>query len=105
MNGWQDIPRKAIIVALRMYKRFLSPLIPPACRFYPTCSEYAMDAFRLHGLGRAAWLSAKRLIRCGPWSAGGFDPVPEAPTLEDPPDGAIFPASDTEDSERQRPDS
>ena len=103
MNGWQDIPRGTVIGALWAYKRFLSPLIPPACRFYPTCSEYAMEAFRTHKLGRAAWLSARRLVRCGPWSAGGFDPVPDPPTGRRP---------DTErnngnhdDPERLRPDS
>ena len=94
MNGWQDIPRGAVIGALRAYKMLLSPLIPPACRFYPTCSEYAMEAFRSHGLGRAAWLSAKRLVRCGPWSAGGYDPVPEAPAPAEAPPGDPHPDCD-----------
>ena len=62
--------------ALRGYKRVISPLLPPACRFHPTCSVYAAEAFERHGLVHGARLAAWRLLRCQPWSAGGFDPVP-----------------------------
>ena len=62
--------------ALRVYKRFVSPLLPAACRFQPTCSEYAAEAVETHGLGRGAALAAWRLLRCNPWSHGGHDPVP-----------------------------
>jgi putative membrane protein insertion efficiency factor len=48
--------------------------LPPACRFHPTCSEYAMDIIRIHGLGRGLWLSFRRLLRCNPFHAGGYDP-------------------------------
>jgi hypothetical protein len=61
---------------LAAYKRYVSPLLPPACRFQPTCSEYMSEALRLHGLGRGLWLGVRRLGRCHPWHPGGFDPVP-----------------------------
>lgn len=59
---------------LLFYKRFISPLLPPACRFHPTCSEYAMDVIRIHGLRRGLWLGFRRLMRCHPFHAGGYDP-------------------------------
>ncbi len=60
------------------YRLVLSPLLPPACRFYPTCSAYALEAFRSLGFWRGAWLTAARLARCHPWHPGGVDPVPPA---------------------------
>jgi putative membrane protein insertion efficiency factor len=62
--------------ALTFYKRFVSPLLPPACRFTPTCSEYAREAVLRHGLRRGLMLAARRLGRCHPFHAGGHDPVP-----------------------------
>ncbi len=61
---------------LDLYKRFLSPLLPAACRFLPTCSVYAREAIARHGLARGAGLAVKRLVRCHPLNKGGFDPVP-----------------------------
>jgi putative membrane protein insertion efficiency factor len=61
---------------LAAYKRFLSPLLPPACRFHPTCSEYAREAILRYGLLRGAWLTLRRLSRCHPFHPGGLDPVP-----------------------------
>jgi len=61
---------------LRSYKRFISPLLPPACRFEPTCSVYAMTAIDKYGIGRGAWLAFRRLMRCHPLHPGGWDPVP-----------------------------
>ena len=58
------------------YRRWLSPLLPPACRFHPTCSDYASESIRTHGPARGTVLAARRLCRCHPLSAGGFDPVP-----------------------------
>ena len=69
---------RSIIVALRVYKRFVSPLLGPRCRFMPSCSEYAMEAVARHGAARGSWLAARRLARCHPFHPGGFDPVPGA---------------------------
>jgi len=69
-------PRSALAAMLRAYKRLVSPLLPPACRFEPTCSEYAAEAVELHGIARGSALALSRLLRCHPWSRGGFDPVP-----------------------------
>jgi putative membrane protein insertion efficiency factor len=63
-------------IAVRAYRYFLSPLLPPSCRFYPSCSEYAEEAIARHGSLRGGWLAARRLCRCGPWNPGGHDPVP-----------------------------
>lgn len=63
---------------LHGYKRFLSPMLPPACRFHPSCSVYAAEAVEEHGVARGLWLGLRRLARCHPWSRGGFDPVPPA---------------------------
>jgi len=62
--------------AVRGYRWLLSPLLPPACRFHPSCSEYAEEALDRHGALRGGWLAARRLCRCGPWHPGGCDPVP-----------------------------
>ena len=61
---------------LRGYRYFLSPLLPPACRFYPSCSAYAEQALQEYGVLRGGWLAARRLCRCGPWYPGGVDLVP-----------------------------
>lgn len=61
---------------LRLYKRYVSPLLPRACRFHPTCSEYAREAILRHGFARGAGLALRRLGRCHPFHEGGFDPVP-----------------------------
>jgi putative membrane protein insertion efficiency factor len=66
--------RKAVIATLRLYKRFISPLLPSACRFHPTCSEYMIEAVNKYGL-RGVWMGMRRLLRCHPFHQGGFDPV------------------------------
>ena len=67
---------KVAILLLKIYKKLLSPLLPPVCRFTPTCSEYAMEAFARHGFFRGTWLTVKRLLKCHPFYPGGYDPVP-----------------------------
>ena len=66
------------IVPVRAYQWFISPLLPPSCRFEPTCSAYAIEAFSRHGLARGSFLTARRLLRCHPWGGSGYDPVPGA---------------------------
>jgi putative membrane protein insertion efficiency factor len=64
-----------VIVLLKGYKRFLSPLLPSACRYYPTCSEYMAEAVSKHGVARGVWMGLMRLGRCHPLHEGGYDPV------------------------------
>lgn len=65
-----------ILASVRIYKYVVSPLLGPRCRFFPSCSDYAMEAVRKYGALKGAGLAAKRIGRCHPWNAGGFDPVP-----------------------------
>ena len=65
-----------LIMLLRAYRYFVSPLLGNHCRFHPSCSHYALDAVRLHGALHGSALAARRLARCHPWCAGGYDPVP-----------------------------
>lgn len=65
------------LILIRLYQLFISPLKTPCCRFRPTCSEYAREAFLLHGPIKGAILSAKRILRCHPWGGWGYDPVPK----------------------------
>ena len=62
--------------AVRVYQWTVRPLLPPSCRFHPSCSEYAEQAIERHGALRGTWLATRRVCRCGPWHAGGYDPVP-----------------------------
>lgn len=64
------------ILLIKAYRAVVSPLLPPTCRFTPTCSAYAMTAIERHGLMRGGWLAVKRISRCHPWNPGGHDPVP-----------------------------
>ncbi len=68
--------RSILAAVFRAYKRFVSPLLPPACRFVPSCSEYAAEAVERHGVVRGTALAIARLLRCHPFCRGGFDPVP-----------------------------
>ena len=67
--------QRTILVLLGGYKRFISPLLPSACRFYPTCSEYTMEAVRKFGPVQGLWMGVTRISRCHPFHAGGYDPV------------------------------
>lgn len=68
--------RYALIFLVRGYQVVLSPLLPAACRYYPSCSAYAIEALERHGAMRGAWLTVRRLGRCHPFRPGGYDPVP-----------------------------
>jgi putative membrane protein insertion efficiency factor len=65
-----------MILAVRGYQVTISPLLPASCRYHPSCSTYAIEAFERHGALRGSWLAAKRIVRCNPFVAGGYDPVP-----------------------------
>jgi len=67
--------RKVVIATLGFYKRFLSPMLPSACRYRPTCSEYMIEAVDKYGAGRGVWMGMLRVLRCHPFRQGGFDPV------------------------------
>lgn len=67
--------RAVVLSALRAYKRHLSPMLPPACRYVPTCSEYAMEAVERYGVVKGLALTLKRVLSCNPFSRGGYDPV------------------------------
>lgn len=67
---------RLLILPIRGYQRFISPLLPPVCRFYPSCSAYAVEALRVHGGLRGLWLAVRRIARCHPFNPGGLDPVP-----------------------------
>lgn len=68
--------RFVLLLLVRLYRRLVSPLLPPACRFYPSCSAYAETALARHGAARGSWLTLRRLSRCHPFHPGGIDPVP-----------------------------
>ena len=77
-SGGFEVPlRKALATLIRLYQIVLSPLFPPACRFYPSCSQYALIAVTEHGALRGSRLALARLARCHPWNPGGVDFVPE----------------------------
>ncbi|KGL49782.1 hypothetical protein HQ35_09035 [Porphyromonas cangingivalis] len=67
---------KLLILPIRFYQRFLSPLKPPTCRYAPTCSAYAIQALRKHGPIKGLYLAVRRILRCHPWGGSGYDPVP-----------------------------
>jgi putative membrane protein insertion efficiency factor len=67
---------RPLLLLIRAYQLAISPMLGNRCRFYPSCSEYSMEALRRHGLGKGLWLSVTRVGRCHPWHPGGYDPVP-----------------------------
>jgi putative membrane protein insertion efficiency factor len=68
--------KKIMLAAIRFYQRHISPLFPPMCRYYPTCSQYAIDAIKIHGAFRGFFLALFRILRCNVLFPGGYDPVP-----------------------------
>lgn len=76
--------RTLLIGLIRVYQLLLSPLIGARCRFHPSCSQYTIEAIRMHGVGRGGYLALRRLLRCHPWHAGGPDPVPPPAPMDNP---------------------
>ena len=72
------VPSLLLMLLVRAYQLVVSPLLGPRCRFYPSCSAYAVEALRVHGAVRGTWLAVRRLLRCHPWNPGGVDHVPPA---------------------------
>jgi putative membrane protein insertion efficiency factor len=70
--------KRALLAAVRFYQRAISPVLPPRCRFEPSCSAYAAEALQVHGAARGSWLALRRLLKCAPWHPGGLDLVPPA---------------------------
>jgi putative membrane protein insertion efficiency factor len=68
--------KQILLLLIRAYQRLISPMFPPTCRFCPSCSEYSYEALFRHGVVKGLWLTIKRVGRCNPWNAGGYDPVP-----------------------------
>jgi putative membrane protein insertion efficiency factor len=68
--------KSLFLTLIRFYKRWISPALPPSCRFYPTCSEYTYQAIEKYGALRGGWMGVRRIVRCNPWNPGGYDPVP-----------------------------
>lgn len=75
----RGVVKRAVILLIRFYQLTLSPLLGPTCRFYPSCSHYAAQAVETYGVVRGGRLALKRLLRCGPWTEGGYDPLPAPP--------------------------
>lgn len=67
--------RQIVCLPIKIYQYFISPLITPCCRYYPSCSEYADSAIKHYGIIKGLWMAVKRLARCHPWSKGGYDPL------------------------------
>ena len=74
--------KHVLIGLLKAYRAVISPLYGNVCKYYPSCSAYALEAVTVHGAGRGTWLAARRLGSCHPWAEGGYDPVPGTPAAE-----------------------
>ena len=72
----RSIPKRALLGAIRFYRRYISPMFPPCCRFTPTCSAYALEAVEKYGALKGGFLALKRILKCHPFHPGGYDPVP-----------------------------
>ncbi len=72
----REVPRRMVLLPIRGYQKFVSPGLPPSCRFTPSCSQYALEAVSKYGALKGTWLAARRLVRCHPFHPGGYDPIP-----------------------------
>jgi putative membrane protein insertion efficiency factor len=66
-----------LLISIKFYRKFISPLKPPSCRFYPTCSQYSLEAIQIHGAFKGSYLAFRRILKCHPFNPGGWDPVPQ----------------------------
>lgn len=71
-----QLPQRLLVSMVRGYQLLISPVLPPSCRFHPSCSQYTLEALRRYGALKGSWLGLRRLVRCHPFNPGGFDPVP-----------------------------
>ncbi|WP_327088579.1 membrane protein insertion efficiency factor YidD [Nonomuraea sp. NBC_01738] len=78
-QGEPSLPARLFIAPIRFYRAFISPMLGPRCRFYPSCSAYGLEAIAVHGALRGIWLTVRRIGRCHPFHPGGIDPVPPRP--------------------------
>lgn len=76
LRGIRKVVIFILIIPIKIYKYVISPALPKACRYYPTCSEYAVEALKKHGPIKGFWLAVKRILSCHPWGGSGYDPVP-----------------------------
>lgn len=76
MSAFISLPKRALLWLIRFYRRNISPLTPPSCRYIPTCSQYALEAIEKYGALKGGWLALRRILRCNPLFKGGYDPVP-----------------------------
>jgi len=86
VRGWRDRPKAGALLTLpiRAYQLLVSPVLPPSCRFLPSCSDYAREAILRHGARHGLVLALRRLVRCHPWGGSGWDPVPEPAAIDRP---------------------
>lgn len=72
----QNVVKKVALLLIKLYQSTISRVLPPSCRFTPTCSQYTYEAIEKYGFFKGGWLGARRIARCHPWNPGGYDPVP-----------------------------
>jgi len=88
-----SLASRLLTLLVRAYQMLVRPILPPACKFVPSCSDYAIESLRIHGALRGTWLAGWRVLRCNPFTAGGYDPVPARHTRGGtalPPDSPAF---------------
>lgn len=76
------LPRNILIIVFKLYRRVISPTYGQVCRFFPSCSAYALEAVTVHGAVKGSWFAVRRIVRCHPWNSGGLDPVPSPATVD-----------------------
>jgi putative membrane protein insertion efficiency factor len=84
MTALSAIGRWSLCGLIRLYQWTISPVLPPSCRYAPSCSHYAVEAVTRHGALRGGWLAVRRILRCHPWGGAGLDPVPDLPARHRP---------------------